>query len=892
MIEKNINTDIFDELLTEQSNDALSSVSSHPFTVCKEEPVLTGMDGFDFIPYRSGKVVYEIPNVTSENFCCKADYDLTVCLDEESSSIVSGHKSFYLRESLLGKKLTFFLQNADTCGFDEDKQILFTLYKEGIPKPIAMIVRKSCFCDEEFTVKCDSSSFSYGNYFVLVAGVQATTEFNTSMGGNMRFDFRLLQHGEEMVHPHVTNAILSLSSRFRMKNIEISGRTTLDVKFDVPGCKTDEYIFHCMTDDYMPMCPPVVYDFDEKRKHGIRLSFNSEYIWMNGKYYIMALHNGEPFYKAMFVCDVSGFRLSEENYITCGSSDYFFAKYLMSGGKSEKWNELAMLPGLTRCKRMLHDRIKSRLMNDWRNECGLRNIYSRCNYCLTFSDEKFLSLFVPLATDYNFYKTGDCFQLSGEKNSACSCEELDDFILSCRNRVMVLKNISVLLTSSGKMLLNKVENWLDESESHTLFLCGTDTEVRQLTECSPVLKNSFPPEHIIEKEPFTLMELIHAMQNVFKAYDFMLSRNSEANFISFMRRVREKGIDRQMDVEKIFLSLIYPRIKERIMGNVEFVSRHSKRILTFIEPDDLDIHFDKENVSPFETAMKELNEMVGLEKLKQHINRTFDKIGFDVRRRNAGLAVPAQSAHHMIFTGNPGTGKTTVAKKMGKIFHSLGILSCGDVIHVERAQLVGRYIGETEHNMQQILQSARGNVLFIDEAYTLCDNPDDKKDFGNHVIESLLSVMARPNPDMVVIFAGYEKEMRRMMQMNQGLEGRFPHRFHFDDYSEEELMQIALNLFEKYDYILASDALSALHDGISDVCRKKNERFSNARWVEQLVSDGILSAMSSRVMASVHASACNREILTLVQRSDVEQALDKYGCHSEPVVKSRYIGFC
>ena len=132
----------------------------------------------------------------------------------------------------------------------------------------------------------------------------------------------------------------------------------------------------------------------------------------------------------------------------------------------------------------------------------------------------------------------------------------------------------------------------------------------------------------------------------------------------------------------------------------------------------------------------------------------------------------------MVFTGNPGTGKTTVAQMVGRVFHSLGILSKGGVIVTERSKLVGRYIGDTENNMQALLEQAKGNVLFIDEAYNLYDGGDTKKDYGHRVIESLLTVLSQKNPDLIVILAGYEKEMMNMLETNPGMKGRFPYHFH------------------------------------------------------------------------------------------------------------------
>ena len=136
----------------------------------------------------------------------------------------------------------------------------------------------------------------------------------------------------------------------------------------------------------------------------------------------------------------------------------------------------------------------------------------------------------------------------------------------------------------------------------------------------------------------------------------------------------------------------------------------------------------------------------------------------------------------MIFTSNPGTGKTTVAKKIGQLFHSLGVLSKGDVITAERGTIVGRYLGDTENNMQNLFAQAKGNVLFIDEAYSLNTGAGDKADFGNRVIECLLTVLAQPNPDMIIIMAGYQNEMDKMLDSNPGLRKRFTHYLHFEEY--------------------------------------------------------------------------------------------------------------
>ena len=227
---------------------------------------------------------------------------------------------------------------------------------------------------------------------------------------------------------------------------------------------------------------------------------------------------------------------------------------------------------------------------------------------------------------------------------------------------------------------------------------------------------------------------------------------------------------------------------------------------------------------------------------------------------------------------------------MGKIFHSLGLLSKGEVITTERSQLVGRYIGETEKNMQEILKSARGNVLFIDEAYTLCDTLDDRKDYGNHVIESLLMVLAEPHPDMLVIMAGYADEMERLMRMNQGLKGRFPYTFRFEDYNADELLEIARRFLWGRGYALCREAEVRLREVVEKVLADKDRHFSNARWIKQFFASSVLPAMAMRVMGQGEKSV--RDDYQYIRREDIDTAALKLKKHSSPVLfPKRRIGF-
>lgn len=301
---------------------------------------------------------------------------------------------------------------------------------------------------------------------------------------------------------------------------------------------------------------------------------------------------------------------------------------------------------------------------------------------------------------------------------------------------------------------------------------------------------------------------------------------------------------------------------------------------------------EEEEPDAFSKSMAELNAMVGLTELKKSLKTTLNLTRFEEKRRQWGLPVPEKGGHHMIFTGNPGTGKTTVAKMIGRIFHALGLLSKGDVIEAERSMMVGRYIGETEQKMEELLERAKGNVLFIDEAYSLCDNSEgDRKDFGCRVLECLLTVLAQKNPDMIIIMAGYEKEIRQMLELNPGMKGRFPYKFHFEDYNADELFQIACNLLKREEYRMTPETEAYLKETILESVAVKDAFFHNARWVEQYMWDGVIAAMSDRVM-SMPLKLESRELFQTIELQDVQVAYQKMKpLPSVAPVQRKRIGF-
>jgi probable Rubsico expression protein CbbX len=218
-------------------------------------------------------------------------------------------------------------------------------------------------------------------------------------------------------------------------------------------------------------------------------------------------------------------------------------------------------------------------------------------------------------------------------------------------------------------------------------------------------------------------------------------------------------------------------------------------------------------------------ELIGLAPVKQRIRETAALLLVERKRKDLGLAHDTP-ALHMSFTGNPGTGKTTVANRMAGLLHNLGYVRKGHLVSVTRDDLVGQYIGHTAPKTKEILKKAMGGVLFIDEAYYLY-KPDNERDYGQEAIEILLQVMENQRDDLVVILAGYGDRMQKFYESNPGFRSRVAHHIDFPDYSDAELLHIAEMMLEQQNYVFSPKARDAMGQYISR--RRTQPHFANAR---------------------------------------------------------------
>ncbi|GAC1678521.1 MAG: CbbX protein [Steroidobacteraceae bacterium] len=264
--------------------------------------------------------------------------------------------------------------------------------------------------------------------------------------------------------------------------------------------------------------------------------------------------------------------------------------------------------------------------------------------------------------------------------------------------------------------------------------------------------------------------------------------------------------------------------------------------------------------SQVETVMDELDrDLVGLVPVKQRIRDVAALLVIDKLRLNLGLQAENPSLH-MSFTGNPGTGKTTVAMRMADILHRLGYVRKGHLVAVTRDDLVGQYIGHTAPKTKEVLKKAMGGVLFIDEAYYLY-KPENERDYGAEAIEILLQVMENQRDDLVVILAGYQGRMETFFESNPGMSSRIAHHLDFPDYSQPELLQIADRMLEGMNYRFGDGARDTFEEYLAR--RLSQPHFANARSVRNAL-DRMRLRQASRLFAERERVLTRDDLSTLM----------------------------
>ena len=387
-------------------------------------------------------------------------------------------------------------------------------------------------------------------------------------------------------------------------------------------------------------------------------------------------------------------------------------------------------------------------------------------------------------------------------------------------------------------LLKRLE---DDRGKFICIVAGYTDQMHDFIDTNPGLKSRFT--QTIHFDDYTPDELTEIFLHLAEGKNFTVDDDTHAAIHRQFEQLylrRDKNFGNAREARRIFNEAVERQSQRlvKLMGDPGF----KESDMYSLTKEDLPMA-QSEAARPLDEVLNELDEFIGMRGVKNSIRRLAVQSMFMKQRAAMGAGKVQQMSMNFILTGNPGTGKTSIARKMGEILQSMDILPTSRVIEASRATLVGKYMGETPKIVNNMCDKAMGGILFIDEAYTLSDGGDQ---YGKEAIDTLMKRMEDDRGKFVVIAAGYKDKMDEFLQMNAGLASRFTHKLHIEDYNEDELLAIFKHMAQKEQYTLSPTAEFKALDTIYKMVLAKNESWGNAREMRNLL-DATIQKLSERV---------------------------------------------
>ena len=370
----------------------------------------------------------------------------------------------------------------------------------------------------------------------------------------------------------------------------------------------------------------------------------------------------------------------------------------------------------------------------------------------------------------------------------------------------------------------------DFREDIVVILAGYDKEMKEFLNTNSGLKSRFPLN--VKFKDYSVDELVNIGKLMIKGKGFILGENSLDVFRNVINR--EKQLSGAYSGNgRMVRNIVEKAIREQSsrIADMEMIDENS--VITLIEKDFGEVTKQNQNFN----LEEKLNEVVGLEEVKEFIRSLQAQLKIREQRKSLGLPVDSSQTLHMIFKGNSGTGKTTMARIIGDVLYNIGVLSSNNFVETDRSGLVAGYVGQTAIKTKEMIDSALGGILFIDEAYALAQDASSGSGFGKEAIDTLVKGMDDNRENLLVILAGYSDDMEDFLDINPGLKSRFANIIEFKDYSVKDLMIISDNLYKAKGYVLTDEAKLKMEKIFNEAC--KSSDFGNGRYVRNIFEKSI-----------------------------------------------------